>query len=91
MGGWFNELLKRTQTLVNSLRAGEPSCLALGPEVNDPLLHPDREREPEENRERENHQKLQQITTRYVSLLVCGRGQSKASKISKSFSFSPHP
>lgn len=43
-GGWFNELLKRTQTLVNSLRAGEPSCLALGPEVNDPLLHPDRVR-----------------------------------------------
>lgn len=44
VGGWFNELLKRTQTLVNSLRAREPSCLALGPEVNDPLLHPERER-----------------------------------------------
>ena len=37
---WFNELLKRIQTLVNSLRAGEPSCLASGLEVNDPLLHP---------------------------------------------------
>jgi len=44
VGGWFNELLKRTQMLVNSLRAGEPSCLALGPEVNDLALHPDRER-----------------------------------------------
>lgn len=40
VGGWFNELLKRTQTLVNSFRAGEPSCLALGPEVNDLALHP---------------------------------------------------
>ncbi len=44
VGGWFNELLKRTQTLVNSLRAGEPSCFALGLEVSDPLLHLDRER-----------------------------------------------
>ena len=44
VGGWFNELLKRTQKLVNSLRAGEPSCLALGPEVNDLVLYPDRER-----------------------------------------------
>lgn len=48
-GGWFNELLKRTQMLVNSLRAGEPSCLALGPEVSDLALHPDREREVEGN------------------------------------------
>lgn len=89
VGGWFNELLKRTQTLVNSLRAGEPSCLALGPEVNDPVFHP--ERDPGRKREKENHQKLQQITIWYMSLLVCGRGQSKASKISKSFSFSLHP
>lgn len=44
VGGRFNELLKRTQTLVNSLQAGEPSCLALGPEVNNLVLHPDRER-----------------------------------------------
>lgn len=42
VGGWFNELLKRTQTLVNSFQAGEPSCLALGPEVNDLVLHPGR-------------------------------------------------
>lgn len=44
VGGWFNELLKRTQTLVNSLRAREPSCLALGPEVNDLAMHLDRVR-----------------------------------------------
>lgn len=44
VAGWFNELLKRTQALVNSLQAGEPSCLALGSEVNDPPLYPDRER-----------------------------------------------
>lgn len=34
----FNELLKRTQMLVNSLRDGEPSCPALEPEVNDLIL-----------------------------------------------------
>jgi len=51
VGGWFNELLKRTQTLVNSLRAGEPSCLALGPEVNDLVLH--QGRDPGRKRERE--------------------------------------
>lgn len=44
VAGWFNELLKRTQALVNSLRVGEPSGLALGSEVNDPLLYPDSER-----------------------------------------------
>lgn len=46
----MNELLKRTQTLVNSLRAGEPSRPALGPEVTDPVLHPDRD--PGRERER---------------------------------------
>lgn len=39
-GGCFNELLKRTQTLVNKLRAGEPSGPVLGPGVSDPLVHP---------------------------------------------------
>lgn len=39
----FNELLKRTQMLVNGLRDGEPSCLALELEVSDLILYLDRE------------------------------------------------
>lgn len=44
----FNELLKRTQMLVNSLRDGEPSSLALEPEVIDLILFPDRGRDKRE-------------------------------------------
>lgn len=44
LGGGFNELLKRTQSLVNTLRAEEPWCLASGLQVSDLLLCPDRER-----------------------------------------------
>lgn len=38
-------MLKRTQMLVNSLRDGEPSFLALETEVSDLILYPDRDRD----------------------------------------------
>lgn len=61
----FNELLKRTQMLVNSLRDGEPSCLALEPEVSDLILYPDRDRDIGK------HQKVEEL----IMWCVC-RGSS---------------
>lgn len=72
----FNELLKRTQMLVNSFRDGEPSCPALELEVTDLILYPDRERDKE---------KATKSVTDHnvvcVSWLVRNKGQTKALKI----------
>lgn len=57
-------MLKRTQTLVNSHRAREPSCLASGPEVKDLVMHPDRKVEGNSgSKEGENERERKGETT----------------------------
>lgn len=56
-------------------RDGEPSCLALEPEVSDLILYPDRDRDIGK------HQKVEELIMWCVSRLVRDKGQTKVLKI----------
>lgn len=68
-------MLKRTEMLVNSLRDGEPSFLALETEVSDLILYPDRDRDIGK------HHKVEELIMWCVLRLVRDKGQTKVLKI----------